>query len=102
MRSDHCIPTHTPVVAPLWLLPGLSRALPEVDRTETGYAHALAWPERMPLGVCSLALIAQGRLDFQAPEEDQFPCLRHARGAVTVGGTAAATFHASHHGAGGA
>ncbi|WP_372747461.1 1-deoxy-D-xylulose-5-phosphate reductoisomerase [Litorivivens sp.] len=61
----------------------------------TPIAHALAWPERIPSGVGSLDLITQGRLDFQAPDEDKFPCLRLAREAVTRGGTAAAVLNAA-------
>lgn len=61
----------------------------------TPIAHALAWPERMPSGVGSLDLIAQGRLDFQAPDEIKFPCLRLAREAATRGGTAAAILNAA-------
>ncbi len=55
----------------------------------TPIAHALAWPERMPSGVGSLDIIAQGRLDFEAPDENRFPCLRLAREAVERGGTSA-------------
>ncbi len=61
----------------------------------TPIAHALAWPERIPSGVGSLDLIAQGRLDFQAPDEEKFPCLRLAREAASRGGTAAAILNAA-------
>lgn len=61
----------------------------------TPIAHALAWPERMPSGVGSLDLIGRGRLDFQAPDEDKFPCLRLAREAARRGGTAAAVLNAA-------
>ncbi|MBB3045928.1 1-deoxy-D-xylulose-5-phosphate reductoisomerase [Litorivivens lipolytica] len=61
----------------------------------TPIAHALAWPQRMPSGVGSLDLIAQGRLDFQAPDEVRFPCLRLAREAVERGGTAAVLLNAA-------
>ncbi len=61
----------------------------------TPIAHALAWPERIPSGVGSLDLIAQGRLDFQAPDEAKFPCLLLAREAATRGGTAAAVLNAA-------
>ncbi|MBN48101.1 MAG: 1-deoxy-D-xylulose-5-phosphate reductoisomerase [Spongiibacteraceae bacterium] len=61
----------------------------------TPIAHALAWPERMPSGVGSLDIISQGRLDFQAPDEVKFPCLRLAREAAIRGGTAAASLNAA-------
>ena len=61
----------------------------------TPIAHALAWPERMPSGVGSLDIIAQGRLDFEAPDENRFPCLRLAREAVERGGTSAILLNAA-------
>ncbi len=61
----------------------------------TPIAHALAWPERMPSGVGSLDIIAQGRLDFEAPDEVRFPCLRLAREAVERGGTSAILLNAA-------
>jgi 1-deoxy-D-xylulose-5-phosphate reductoisomerase len=61
----------------------------------TPIAHALAWPERIESGVSSLDLFAIGRLDFQRPDEDRFPCLRLAREAITIGGTAPAVLNAA-------
>lgn len=61
----------------------------------TPIAHALAWPERIESGVASLDLVAQARLDFEAPDERRFPCLRLAREAVATGGTAAAALNAA-------
>jgi 1-deoxy-D-xylulose-5-phosphate reductoisomerase len=61
----------------------------------TPIAHALAWPERLESGVSSLDLIAQQRLDFEAPDELRFPCLRLAREAAEAGGTASAVLNAA-------
>ena len=61
----------------------------------TPIAHALAWPERIESGVSALDLLAIGRLDFQAPDERRFPCLRLARQAAEAGGSAAATLNAA-------
>ena len=61
----------------------------------TPIAHALAWPERIVSGVGSLDIIAQGRLDFEAPDELRFPCLRLARDAAVRGGTAPAVLNAA-------
>ncbi|MBD2858259.1 1-deoxy-D-xylulose-5-phosphate reductoisomerase [Spongiibacter sp. KMU-158] len=61
----------------------------------TPIAHALAWPERIASGVGSLNLIAQARLDFEAPDEQRFPCLRLAREAAEAGGTASAILNAA-------
>ena len=61
----------------------------------TPIAHALAWPQRIVSGVSSLDLIAQARLDFEAPDEVRFPCLRLAREAALAGGSASAALNAA-------
>lgn len=61
----------------------------------TPIAHALAWPERIDSGVSALDLLRIGQLDFQAPDEERFPCLRLARQAAQVGGTAPAMLNAA-------
>ncbi len=61
----------------------------------TPIAHALAWPERIESGVSALDLLRVGRLDFQAPDDRRFPCLRLARTAAEVGGTAPAMLNAA-------
>jgi len=61
----------------------------------TPIAHALAWPERIDSGVAPLDLFAIARLDFQAPDESRFPCLRLARQAAEVGGSAPAMLNAA-------
>jgi 1-deoxy-D-xylulose-5-phosphate reductoisomerase len=60
----------------------------------TPIAHALAWPERFDSGVEPLDLVASGKLEFFAPDEERFPCLRIAREAATAGGTAPAILNA--------
>jgi 1-deoxy-D-xylulose-5-phosphate reductoisomerase len=49
-------------------------------------AHCLAYPERLALGTKRLDLATLGRLDFSAPDEVRFPCLRLARAALAAGG----------------
>ena len=61
----------------------------------TPIAHALAWPQRIESGVGTLDLIAQARLDFQAPDYEPFPCLRLATTAMQRGGTAPALLNAA-------
>ena len=61
----------------------------------TPIAHALAWPERIPSGVKSLNLFDVGRLDFERPDFDRFPCLRLAYDAAKRGGTAGAVLNAA-------
>jgi 1-deoxy-D-xylulose-5-phosphate reductoisomerase len=61
----------------------------------TAIAYGLGWPERLDSGVPPLDLVATARLDFEAPDETRFPCLRLAREAVTAGGTAMAICNAA-------
>ncbi|MCY1426021.1 1-deoxy-D-xylulose 5-phosphate reductoisomerase [compost metagenome] len=61
----------------------------------TPIAHALAWPRRIDSGVAPLDLFAIARLDFEAPDERRFPCLKLARQAAEAGGTAPALLNAA-------
>lgn len=61
----------------------------------TPIAHALAWPERMPSGVDALDLFRIGRLDFEEPDLERFPCLRLAAGAAAAGGSAPTALNAA-------
>ncbi|MNF55426.1 1-deoxy-D-xylulose 5-phosphate reductoisomerase [compost metagenome] len=61
----------------------------------TPIANALAWPERIDSGVAPLDLFAIARLDFQAPDEARFPCLRLARQAAEAGNSAPAMLNAA-------
>jgi 1-deoxy-D-xylulose-5-phosphate reductoisomerase len=61
----------------------------------TPIAHALAWPERIEAGVSPLDLFAHGRLDFEPPDMERFPCLRLARDAIAAGGTRPAILNAA-------
>ena len=49
----------------------------------TPIAYCLAWPDRVDAGVEPLDLVAAGRLDFEAPDLDAFPCLALAQQAIT-------------------
>ncbi len=61
----------------------------------TPIANALAWPTRINSGVADLDLITISRLDFEAPDEKRFPCLRLARESMETGGTACAILNAA-------
>jgi 1-deoxy-D-xylulose-5-phosphate reductoisomerase len=61
----------------------------------TPIAYGLAWPNRIGSGVAELDIVAASRLDFEAPDEQRFPCLRLAREAVQRGGTAMAALNAA-------
>ncbi len=61
----------------------------------TPIAHALAWPERLNSGVPPLDLYAVGRLEFERPGLDRFPCLSLAIQAAESGGTAPTILNAA-------
>ena len=61
----------------------------------TPIAHCLAWPERVTSGVKPLDLVALGSLQFEAPNETAFPCLRIARECISAGGSAMAVCNAA-------
>ncbi len=66
-----------------------------VPDMRTALAVGLGWPERIESGVAGLDLLAHGRLEFEAPDLDAFPCLRLARQSLVAGGTAPAVLNAA-------
>src|SRR5690625_4983113 len=61
----------------------------------TALAVGLAWPERIDSGVAGLDLLRHGRLEFEPPDLETFPCLALARQAMEAGGTAPGTLNAA-------
>jgi 1-deoxy-D-xylulose-5-phosphate reductoisomerase len=61
----------------------------------TALAVGFAWPERIASGVSGLDLLQHGRLDFEQPDLEAFPCLRLAFDALQTGGTAPAVLNAA-------
>jgi 1-deoxy-D-xylulose-5-phosphate reductoisomerase len=57
--------------------------------------YALTYPERRPSPAAPPDLLAAGRLDFRAPDEDRFPALRIAREAGRLGPRATAALIAA-------
>jgi len=58
-------------------------------------SYALHHPERADVPVPTLDLAALGSLEFEAPDEEAFPCLRLAREAAKAGGTAPCVLNAA-------
>lgn len=58
-------------------------------------ALALTWPERLPLEVPRLDLTELGRLHFEAPDRERFPCLDLAFAALRGGEAAPAVLNAA-------
>lgn len=61
----------------------------------TAIACALAWPQRVEAGVAPLDLIKLGRLDFEAPDTEAFPCLNLAFDALRSGAAATTCLNAA-------
>jgi 1-deoxy-D-xylulose-5-phosphate reductoisomerase len=61
----------------------------------TALAVGLGWPQRIESGVAGLDLLAHGKLEFEPPDLDAFPCLRLAFDALAAGGTAPAMLNAA-------
>ncbi len=51
---------------------------------------ALTYPNRLPSPAKPLDLISYGPLNFLPPDQENFPCLKYAKEAVTTGGTGCA------------
>jgi 1-deoxy-D-xylulose-5-phosphate reductoisomerase len=58
-------------------------------------AYTLAWPQRMETPCQKLDLARIGRLDFEAPDYERFPCLRLAREALAASGARPAVLNAA-------
>jgi len=58
-------------------------------------AHALAWPQRIHSGVDGIDLAKLGPLEFTAPDQNRFPCLRLAYQALEYSGSAAVILNAA-------
>ena len=61
----------------------------------TALAVGFAWPQRIVSGVAGLDLLQHGRLEFEAPDLDAFPCLRLAFDAIAAGGTSPGVLNAA-------
>jgi 1-deoxy-D-xylulose-5-phosphate reductoisomerase len=61
----------------------------------TALAVGFGWPRRIDSGVGALDLASHGRLDFEAPDLDAFPCLALAFQALEAGGSAPAVLNAA-------
>lgn len=58
-------------------------------------AYALAWPERIATPATRLDLASIGKLEFEAPDLQRFPCLRLAWDALRAGGSAPCILNAA-------
>ena len=58
-------------------------------------AYAMAWPERIATPATRLDLAAIGKLEFEAPDLQRFPCLQLAWDALRAGGSAPCILNAA-------
>lgn len=61
----------------------------------TPIAYGLGWPERISSGVPLLDLVKVSQLQFEAPDEYRFPCLKLARESILTGDWAPITLNAA-------
>lgn len=61
----------------------------------TPISYAMRYPERMPLDLPSLDLVAVGKLTFFQPDHDRFPCLRLGYDSLRIGDTMPAIMNAA-------
>jgi 1-deoxy-D-xylulose-5-phosphate reductoisomerase len=61
----------------------------------TPIAHALGFPDRIETAVTPLDMFKVGRLDFEAPDFERFPCLGLAYRALESGGNMPAVLNAA-------
>ncbi len=61
----------------------------------TPIAYALGYPERIDAGVPLVDVVGFGRLEFEAPDVERFPCLALAYRAIEAGGNAPAVLNAA-------
>jgi 1-deoxy-D-xylulose-5-phosphate reductoisomerase len=57
--------------------------------------YALLFPDRIDAGLPHLDVLSLGKLEFEPPDEQRFPCLRLARESSKRGGTAPAVLNAA-------
>ncbi len=71
--------------------------LAQLSRTDMCFPiqYALTWPARLAGGLAAPDFAALGKLEFEAPRDDDFPALGLARRAGLVGGTLPAVFNAA-------
>jgi 1-deoxy-D-xylulose-5-phosphate reductoisomerase len=94
-RIDVVVHPQSIVHALVQLCDGSTKAHMGYPDMRVAIGYALHHPDRADLPLPPLDLVALGRLDFEAPDLDAFPCLRLAREAAVAGGTAPCTLNAA-------
>jgi 1-deoxy-D-xylulose-5-phosphate reductoisomerase len=94
-RIDVVVHPQSMIHALVQLCDGSTKAHMGYPDMRVAIGYALHHPDRADLPIENLDLIKLGRLDFEAPDLDAFPCLRLAREAAIAGGTAPCALNAA-------
>jgi 1-deoxy-D-xylulose-5-phosphate reductoisomerase len=94
-RIDVVVHPQSIIHALVQLCDGSTKAHLGYPDMRVAIGYALHHPDRADLPIENLDLVKLGRLDFEAPDLDAFPCLRLAREAAVAGGTAPCALNAA-------
>jgi 1-deoxy-D-xylulose-5-phosphate reductoisomerase len=94
-RIDVVVHPQSIVHALVQLCDGSTKAHMGYPDMRVAIGYALHHPERADLPIPPLDLVALGKLEFEAPDIEAFPCLRLAREAAIAGGTAPCALNAA-------
>jgi 1-deoxy-D-xylulose-5-phosphate reductoisomerase len=94
-RIDVVVHPQSIVHALVQLCDGSAKAHMGYPDMRMAIGYALHHPDRADLPIAPLDLVRLGRLDFEAPDLEAFPCLRLAREAAVAGGTAPCALNAA-------
>ncbi len=94
-RIDVVVHPQSIIHALVQLCDGSTKAHLGYPDMRVAIGYALHHPDRADLPIPPLDLVALGKLEFEAPDTDRFPCLRLAREAAVAGGTAPCALNAA-------
>jgi 1-deoxy-D-xylulose-5-phosphate reductoisomerase len=94
-RIDVVVHPQSIVHALVQLCDGSTKAHLGYPDMRVAIGYALHHPDRADLPIPRLDLLALGKLEFEAPDLEAFPCLRLAREAAVAGGTAPCALNAA-------
>jgi 1-deoxy-D-xylulose-5-phosphate reductoisomerase len=94
-RIDVVVHPQSIIHALVQLCDGSTKAHMGYPDMRVAIAYALLHPERADLPIPALDLVKLGRIEFEAPDLEAFPCLRLAREAAVAGGTAPCALNAA-------
>jgi 1-deoxy-D-xylulose-5-phosphate reductoisomerase len=94
-RIDVVVHPQSIIHALVQLCDGSTKAHMGYPDMRVAIGYALHHPDRADLPIPPLDLVKLGRMDFEAPDLERFPCLKLAREAAIAGGTAPCALNAA-------